>query len=441
MPRRVQYVNLPYDEDERQGSYINYEVEASELAGDDIGHTEWWIDAVPPDNPTQPPNVDQKYLSRAQRARVRNGQVRNRRERFRNRVYLPHVGGDVYKIMCNQRGERGNDDLEVDEVITYRKLFYTVHLMNDACETEFNAVKDQMEAAVDEGYVELENVTTDRTRVDEAHTRSTNALTHLYNRRPRLSDRPFHLRVVILNDIYERKTRNFNAAGISGASHTYTPTTSGGEVFHLQNNGIVWVRARINGTGPWRDVTRYATQNTDVSVTVRLTGDDSHARTRRAIADGGTVNLRFRLKVRDSYNGHSIGNFVCVRIRDDTGATRNRNGVLKTLVHEVGHGCQQAVRRERLYNANGIATGRETNALWHTDNRGGRGNHCSHNCTLVNVGSRQEYRANAGSVPCVMIFYGVNTVVDGKFCPTCLPRVRRANMNSANMRRRSWHRY
>jgi len=438
--RQVQYVNLPYNHGKCQGRYINYEVEASELSEENVGRTEWWVVDVPPDNPTQEPNVDRRFLSAGSRARVRNARVRNRRDKFRNRLYLPHVGGDVYKIMCNKRGERGNDDLEVDEVVTYRKLYYTVHLMNDDCETEFNALETKMEEALDEGFVELENVTTNRTRVNEAHTVSTNALTHLYRRRPRLSNRPYHLRAVILNDIYEKKTRTYNAIGVTAAAHTYTPN-GGGRAFRLQNNGIRWVRARINGRGRWINVTAHAVQNTDVSVTVTLGGADANARTAAAITNGDTINLRFRLKIRDSYNGHSIGNFVCVRIKDDSGATRNRNAILKTLTHEFGHGCQQAVRRERTYNVKGKASGWENNALWHTNNRGGTGNHCSHNCHLVNVGASQQYRANAGSVPCAMIFYGISTVIDGKFCPSCLPRLRRANISRGNMRRRGWYRY
>jgi len=423
-----QYVNLRYDADENHGSRIRLEVEADQLGDEDVGRAEWWVEPVGGDN------QDLKYLRRNARARMRHRNTRNRRDRFRNTVHLPHVGGDKYQVKCSKRGDR-SDPVELEEIETWRKLYYTVHYMNDDCRNFFNALKDKFEDAFEVAFIELEQAETKQTKVDEPRTRSTNSLRHLYDRRPPLADKPFHLRLVVLNDIYDVE------------SNSYTEVTSD-RVFVFTSDDpladsrpIRSVQARRVGTRSWRSVTRHTTKTGDDELTIRLEDD---ARIARALDDGHDIQVRIRVRERDHYLGHSIGNFCCVRINESGTLAERRTTVLQTLTHEVGHGCQQAVRRERVYNDRGGANGWENNPNWHTDNFGGQGPHCSTNAKLgpdSSTTSGQSYEHDSGTL-CTM-FYRDDSQVDsdGKFCASCEPRLMRADLGRRSMRRQGWGRY
>ena len=430
------YVNLPRDPDENHGNWFDLEVEADSLSGEDVARAEWWVE------PSGGNNQDEKYLSNAQRARLRFPVTRNRNDRFRNRLRLPHVGGDKYVAKCAKRGDR-SDFVELEEVETWRKLYYTVHYMNNDCQNFFNALKAKFENAFKEGFVELELKDSIATLVDEPHTRSTNSLTHLYRTTPRLADRPFHLRLVVLNNIYDMETHTYRLTtadpGVADAAGIVTINTDTPMV--PNGRGIRAVRARRAGTRTWISMTRHAQETGEQTITVDLTAQRTINRHFQA---GRDIELRVRTRERDDYLGHSIGNFCCVRINESGTPEQRRTTVLQTLTHEVGHGCQQVIRRERLHNANGIANGWENNANWHTDNFGGQGPHCSLNARLrasTRTTSGQEYTHNSGTL-CTM-FYRDDPAVDadGKFCAQCKPRLMRVNLGRREMRRQGWGRY
>jgi hypothetical protein len=423
-----QYVNLPINHDENEGIRLNLEVEAEDLSDEDIARAEWWVDPVGSDN------QDQKYLSRSARARLRWNNTRNRRDKFRNIVTLPHVGGDRYVVKCSKHGDRSSP-VELEEIQTWRKLYYTVHYMNNDCRDFFNDLKNKFETAFEESFIELENVTMNQTLVDEPHTRSTNSLNHLYRRRPRLSNRPFHLRLVVLNNIYDPE------------SNEYEETTTDGVYVHATDEGldprrpIISVRAKRSDRRSWISVTRHASKTGDSEITVRLEDD---ARIKRALDDGHDITVKIRTRERDEYLGHSIGNFCCVRINESGTLAQRKITVLQTLTHEVGHGCQQVVKRERTYNAAGSATGWENNPKWHTDNFGGQGPHCWTNAKVAastSTSSGSTYVWDSGTL-CTMFFRDDSHVdADGKFCDECKPRLCRVNLGARQMRRKGWGRY
>jgi hypothetical protein len=423
-----QYVNLPINDDENEGIRLNLEVEAADLTDEDIARAEWWVEPVGADN------QDEKYLSRSARARLRWPNTRNRADKFRNIITLPHVGGDKYVVKCSKAGDRSSP-VELEEIQTWRKLYYTVHYMNNDCRDFFNDLKTKFEAAFAESFVELENAASNATLVDEAHTRSTNTLRHLYNRRPALANKPFHLRLVILNNIYEPK------------NSSYLENTADGVFVHSTTRGLVPTRpirsvhARRSGRGGWISVSRNATKTGDQQITVRL---EDNARIKRFLDDGHTVDVRIRTKERKEYLGHSIGNFCCARINEAGTLAQRKTTVLQTLTHEVGHGCQQVVKRERTYNARGNATGWEKNPKWHTNNYGGQGPHCWTNAKVAastSTSSRKTYVWDSG-ILCTMFFRDDLMVDgDGKFCTECKPRLCRVNLGSREMRRQGWGRY
>lgn len=423
-----QYVNLPVDQDENHGSRFNLEVDTGNLSNEDVARAEWWIEPVGNDN------QDQKYLSRLGRARLRWPSTRNRNDKFRNILSLPHVGGDRYEVKCSKLGDRSNP-VVLEEIQTWRKIFYTIHYMNNDCRDFFNDLKTRFEAAFEESFIELENADNIQTLVDEPHTRSTNSLNHLYRRQPRLDNRPFHLRLVVLNNIYERE------------NNQYVDTTTDAVYVHVTDEGLDPIRpirsvqAKRSDRSSWISVTRNSTKTGDAEITVRL---EDNRQIKKALDDGHDIDIRIRTCERDEYLGHSIGNFCCVRINESGTLAQRKTTVLQTLTHEVGHGFQQVVRRERTYDAPGNASGWENNPKWHTNNFGGQGPHCWTNAKIAvstDTSSGQTYVWDSDTL-CTMFFRDDRKVdADGKFCVECKPRLTRANLGARQMRRQGWGRY
>jgi hypothetical protein len=433
-----QYVNLPYDAAEHRGSRIVYEVTATDVSDEDNVRSEWWVEATGDDN------TDPKYLSSRQRARPRRTYVRNRRDKFRNTVHLPHVGGDRYTVKCSKMGDR-SEPVEQEEIETWRKLFITVHYMNDDCKKMYDDLKDDFIQVYEDAFIEWEEVAKNQTRRDEPRTRSTNALTHLYDRRPRLSNRPFHLRLVILNDIYSPVTR-------SGLHRNV-----GMVVFHLDLNTPLLngeardVRAcKIRfGRGSWKNIKRYIDIPNDERINFDLSG---YAYAADKVAAGETFTLRLSYRGRSHYLGHSIGNFCCLRINEAGTEEERKTTILQTFTHEIGHGCQQVVRRERLHDDRGRRRGWENNPTWYNDRWGGQGPHCNTNARLeptppdrdaTGTRSGQEYEHDPGSGDLCTMFHKDESHVnaDGAFCDSCKPRLMRVDLGRSNMRRQGWMRY
>jgi len=431
-----QYVNLPYDADKNFGNRVAVEVEASSLGEEDVALVEWWVEPGGD-------NQDEKYLSRRSRARPRKKVTKNKKDKFKNKILLPHIGGDKYTVKCSKRGDRSSP-VELEEFEIWRKLFYTVHYMNADCKTFFDELKGDFEKAfgVDKGFIELENKAMTKTLVDEKNTKSSNALTHLYKKKPKLSDRPFHLRLVVLNDIYEPKNAKYKGDSTAAEYEQATDRPL------AEKKAIRSVKARINGRGSWYNVKKHATLDGEKKIKVKL---DEHDRIKKALDDGKKINVKIRTRERSHYLGHSIGNFCCVRINEPGSRDKQKMTVLQTLTHEVGHGVQQVVKRERLYNAKGSAKGWEKNDKWHTNKHGGQGPHCSTNAKLVSsrhpktrkkrTSSGKWYVHDSGTL-CTMFFRSDDQVdAKGEFCDSCEPRLKRVNIGSRQMKRQGWNRY
>jgi hypothetical protein len=434
-----QYVNLPNNSADHHGASINLVVNADDLAEEGVAYTEWWVEATGADN------VDRKYLSTTKRARMRYATRHHSGTRFRNTFLLPHVGGDKYQVKCSKRGDR-SAPTELEEIETWRKIYYTVHWMNNNCRDTFNAVKGRFKAAFEESFIELEEAASNQTRVDEANTRSTNALTHLYRRRPALTNKPWHLRIVVLNDIYDIEESEHNAedfAAATGSWETGKPLSD-----ETATHWLISAKARVHGGGSWISIRRMVQKDDDTHFSFDVSGNRT---LNNAINGGGSIDIKVRTRERDHYLGHSIGNFVCVRTNETGTAAEIEQTILQTFTHEVGHGFQQVVRRERTHNAAGNATGWENNTDWHTDDYGGQGPHCRHDATEVDApvdannnpttDSGRTFITN-GSTLCTMFFRDDDDVdADGKFCASCLPRLKRVNLSRAKMRGQGWNDY
>ncbi|MDQ3002771.1 MAG: hypothetical protein M3Y08_16105 [Fibrobacterota bacterium] len=427
-----QYVNLPNNAANHYGKTLNLVVEANQLADENTAYTEWWVEATGADN------VDTKYLSASARAHMRYNTRHHSGTRFRNTLLLPHVGGEKYQVKCSKRGDRSSP-VEMEEIETWRKIFYTLHWMNNACNDTFNAVKDRFKSAFEEAFVELEEKAAMQTLLDETNTRATDVLPHLYNSHPVLADRPWHLRIVVLNDIYDLVEQRHAATGVPDIMRQVEVGRPLAD--RTADDWLVSARAKKEPHGSWVNIRALCTKDDDTHFTFDMSANVSF---QAHFDNGGTFNIQIRTRERNHYLGHSIGNFVCVRINEDGTPAAIEQTILQTFTHEVGHGFQQVIRRERIHNAAGHFTSWETNLDWHTNDHGGQGPHCRHDAEEVvsaTTTSGMTFASN-GSTLCTMFFSDNDDVdVDGKFCAACLPRLRRANLGRAKMIGQDWNDY
>lgn len=425
-------MNLPQDADEHHGADLPLVVEASNVSAESINYAEWWIEP-------NGDNTPERYLSRQQRAHLRRTITRNRDDHFRNTLSLPHVGGDRYDIKSSKRNDRGNA-VTIDTVETWRKLFFSIFNMNDRCESHMNGVKGPMISGMNDVFVEMVEGVTTRTQVQEDETEIRNGLRHYFQYPGHASDpmylpdRPFHLRVLVIERLFLPREQ------------AYDETTT--HVVHYQNtirdltdnNWLVRARARLRPGGHWRDVTAQTEKMGQRQFSVDLADqtefwDGVHD-------DNKQIQLQVTTREKIMAAGMSNGNLVVLAIIDRDGNEQQPRFSTATLIHELGHACNQVVRRERLYNGHGSPSGWEDNNRWYTNAHGGVGSHCSHNAHLVaapqgQTTSGQHYVPNAGQTTCVM-HHRLNPQIGREYCDLCQPHVKRADLGRASLVRRNW---
>jgi hypothetical protein len=447
-----QYVNLPSGTTNIHGRTRDLRLTPSSVPNVGPGdRVEWWIE---PD----PGNTNVSYLSLAQRASLRSPQTGlSGSGAFENQLTLPHVGGDKYKVRVSKLHQRANF-LETDTFETWRKLYYSVFYMGNAALNMFNGLEADFKAAFAAGFVELENVQktaalTVMARVDLSTAAAigrpnfhflggTAAPGGIVDLRPTgtgaLAHKPFHVAIIVVPDIYRiqdvAKTFTIALASIAGS------TTVDFRLFQKPGDPKAFV---YQGTVSWP-----SHAGVDIKPKLFLQGAPTNYLSRyrwdlRTVPGlttwlataGHTASIDLSLvKESPGIMGYSIYNLVVVRTIDGT------TDVLQTFTHEVGHGIRQTVQSEPKFTGGGTASGSEANPRWHTDNFGGRGNHCSTNATLSTAaplppGLTSVFRYGGAGDLCTMYYAGESHVEPkGKFCATaCLPRVKRVNLDSTSM--------
>jgi hypothetical protein len=438
------YVNLPFDKARKhkdRGRQVPLVATPAQL-GDKVGVSEWWVEPVGK-------NTDTKYLSASARALLLRPFATPRGGKFFNHLVLPHVGGDKYVVKCAKKGEKSKA-LKLEEVETWRKIFYTVYWMNKKCEDMFQKVKPKIEAAFKEAFVEFEYVTGSKTKKDEKRTPSTETtynLPHLYDAKKPLKDKPFHLRVVVLNDIYDVVERPMDKPGFRKLSYSIR----GGAPLadRTPDDWLKSASVKIEASGRVFNIRKYCKKLNDTDVAIDYS---AHPRLSAAVNRGRTLTLSVVLRRREHFEGYSINNFCVVRV-ESVGVADVEANMLQTFTHEVGHGLQQVVQQETLYDASGNGTGTEKNPKWHDDRFGGRGPHCSTNATLAAdpsgpAGSKIYVPDWWTKVPIIggklcTMYFSADDAVDpaGKFCPNCVPRLTRTNLGRTKMQKQGWDQY
>ncbi len=211
MPPTKQYVNLPAKEGQKQlGNKPLLEAVPKGKKGFFEGKRKvlWSLE------PLGNGNVDPKYIGSSNRAKLKDPESTEAGGKFTNELRLPHVGKDQYKVKVKKKAKKEKDQAQLHELEfeTWRKIYYTVWVMNDECERIFNAVKDRFHAAFEPAGIELEMVEQLRCKADEEWTLMKNSdydLPWVYpDGTADVEHVPFHLKVVLLNNLREFAARN-----------------------------------------------------------------------------------------------------------------------------------------------------------------------------------------------------------------------------------------
>lgn len=378
-------------------------------------------------------NADLKYLSAARRASVKNVTAWIMGGKFKNTLTLPHVGGDKYKVKVS-KDRAGSGAIATTELETWRKIFFTLHFMNRRCRRMFDLSKPNFVKAFEQGKIEVEEVARLACTRDEDYTPAADSrLVHLYAPSV-LAHKPFHLRIVVVNDIFDWKGMRYTESLVNTRSWSRQSVQP---LSHL-GDWLVAATAQIQAAGALPagallNAAAYVSKRGDQTIKVKFPYFSDLG---RAIRAGRTVKVVVRTRERDHYEGHSIGNFVCVRTKQPGKTARaTQISVLQTFTHEVGHGLKQVVESEPLHNAGtGVATGSvEKHPHQHRDAYGGQGSHCYYNCVKRELPTKAII-PNAGQDLCTMYYADHPKVFsDGRFCPECVKRLKRVDLSESTM--------
>ncbi len=459
MPPTKQYVNLPASApNPERGNTRKLQVTPNTVPNVSASdRLEWWIEP-------NPGNTDQIYLSPANRPRLQFNEtaITAASGKFENTITFPPAGGDKFIVKVAKRGDRANF-LQTDEFETWRKIYYTVYYMGAPAQNLFNSLKAKFEAAFLEGFVELQQVQIVATATQMARVDATSRAelgrpqfhflqdppTGIVGLRPAgsgvLADKPHHVALLVVPDIYRLAQKPFNQAAIRAVTGTQNFTfqlhQKPGEPLSFVYRALVsWpgrlaldVRDKLSVSG----IPTPALSTLDWDLTT-VPGLTLHL----AAAPANTFDMNVELIAESTVMGYSAANFCIVRTID--GST----DVLQTFTHEVGHGVGQTVEKESRWDGPGNALSDEHNPNWHTDPYGGRGPHCTTNAVLqaapasAGLTTGQWYRYGGPGHLCTMFFSGERRVEpDGKFCAACVPRLKRYNLESASMINRLWNHF
>ena len=485
-------MNLPYSADDRQGNRVVYKVRTTVSNTDHTpapGRELVWV------LESDPGNTDLRYLPTAKRAKLKSDHSTSDQQAWaHNTLTLPHVGGDKYKVKVYRAGDDPATARLVDDIVTWRKIYYTTHYVGDEMKRRFRAVKARMIAGFAPAFVKLEEVAVLATpEVTEDAVSTSNDLKNLYQSH-QLGYKPWHVRIVVARNLVDNVSTKMDvdiqhdtntAECVVSAIHTGFRAVINTQHDILGDDPISSLRAipfGLGSDGNWKsvgagiDVKSKATKTGPRQVTVDLSsfGSRLNPALRRypdlvLMEDALTNTLTPQRRYTDGavmlyltynragqggvYNGHSFGNFVCVRgHRPGAGTDAEiETMILGTFVHEIGHGLQQTVKEEQLYDGGGAkvvgvgaleknytTSGTGVNeGPWHTNDQGGQGPHCATNATLD--GSNEwDYDPVKGQL-CTMYFAGSVNRTNGVFCANCLPRLKRADLSQLNMANKNWN--
>jgi hypothetical protein len=430
-------------------------------------------------------NTDTQYLPTAARGRYENDRTRQitsgvDRYAFKNVFHLPPVGGDTFTLSCHLDGAPGNR-LFTQRYETWRKFYYTLHYMNDECKDFFDELIENVKAVFERANIELVEYRRAKTLKEEPYTLcdSNVRLTHLYvAKNYPFVQKPHHLRVVMLNDVYDGADLDLDLPNIRHDTDTTVNDGAGDLMYRyrvLRDNddwilrltfgddyglaarwarGTVKITAAAHAPGlvarvepipypssetPMKQHAKLSNENRQLDFVIKNSGGTRGVH--RALTDDETygdrkLRLELETRIREHYCGHQFKNVAVMRINEQGDYAARQRTVLQTMVHEMGHGFKQVIENEPLHDGAGAPTGVNDDNAMHYTGHGGQGPHCKLNCALVGG----EYEPDGGGGDLCVMFHRDDNLVDanGRFCAHCEPRLKRVNLGAAVMKARGW---
>ena len=216
MAAKKQYVNLPAKEGvAERGNKPTLEAKPTSKRGffSFKRKVDWTV--TPGDK-----NVAPKYVPAAARCKVKDPTTTEADEKFTTELTLPYTGKDTYKVTCKKNAKKEKDQTQLLELEfeTWRKIYYSVWLMNQKCKTMFDNIKTKFHAAFEGAGIELEMVGRFDCKQDEESTimpadAAKYDLPSIYpTGTEAIKDRPFHLKIAFVNDLVEEKEQALDRA-------------------------------------------------------------------------------------------------------------------------------------------------------------------------------------------------------------------------------------
>lgn len=171
-------------------------------------------------------NVDEKYLAAAQRAKVKDAESTEKGGEFETELSLTHCGKDLVTVKCKKKAKKKEEQTVVHEkqFETWRRIYMTVHYQNADCKNIYDAIKPKVIAAFEPAGVEVSEKDVVAMDVDEAESEFSGGnydLKQLYTGEdpPELDPPPpFHLKLLLVNDLVEYKEGSYDVTVDSSMS-------------------------------------------------------------------------------------------------------------------------------------------------------------------------------------------------------------------------------
>ncbi len=143
--------------------------------------------------------------------KMRHAETLEQNGKFENKLDVPPIGGRTYTVTASKKGGEGANNVAFSsQILAWRRLYYTVYSMNSSTKALFGRIENNLKDAFAEACIELKRRGMKSTHLDEQVTIQEYNDAVQKRLAPMTLDRsPFHLRLVLVNDVASHKDKTF----------------------------------------------------------------------------------------------------------------------------------------------------------------------------------------------------------------------------------------
>jgi hypothetical protein len=375
---------------------------------------------------------------------------------FRNTVKLPHTGGDKFKVRAYKLDSdraRTETVVAVEEIETWRRIYYDFYCANDACEQLYARIKARLASYYEPAFIELVESRTGN--IADAPVTLV-PLGTLFSGKAALGHAPNHLRLGLVDQwgkkvdaTIDMLVRDTGAGNDKAAAATASRAADSGvwsfrarlqarSVFPMAgwNKGIKLVQQNEHDAG-FTEIPRAIDEVGEAFTFTRTAGDDvtitvaSDSLNQVLTAAARPCRVEIKLGYNQLLGGSSGGTNIAITrlsLFDPDDTDEADNGILIAFLHEIGHS---------------IGMVDTASPKFYFDNHGGRGPHCATAADRVplntdrwneiprdETASGEVYLPNvAGVGQCVMYHSRWTRMNASVFCAECVKVMRRMKIS------------